>query len=130
MTFSSRFAEKIAKVAGAFLQHTCTLINFTATGDEDDTNEPTYTPTILNDVRCLLLWRDVATDDGTGNVLTRTPLLYLEEDQVVSEGSIVKDVLNRNGTNILEQAKINTIDTTSEGGGASLKVAQLEGAQI
>lgn len=125
MTFSKRFHEKISRVATQFLQHTCTIINYT-TVDED--TDPT--PSTTNNIPCLFLWKEVEVTDNRGTVVTKTPLLYLGIDVDVSEGSIVQNVLNRRGTNILESAKITTIDTTSEGGSESLKVAQLEGATV
>lgn len=131
MLLSSRFSEKVFGVSKRFLQHTCTLVTYEATGDTDeDTGQPTYTTNEESDVACLFLWDSSVTTDERGNIVQNIPQLYLLANQTVSEGDLVQNVLSRNGTVILQGAKINTIDGTAEGGDYTLKVCQLEGAVI
>lgn len=129
--FSSRFADMLSSVANEFLQHRCTLVRrVEVPNEETEGGHPVYTNETVSDVRCLLLWKEETVTDDRGNVVTRTPSLYLLASEVVSEGDIVQNVLTSRGVNILESAKINTIDSTAEGGDQALKVAVLEGATV
>lgn len=134
--FSSRFADKVARVSRAFLQHRCTLVTHEPILDEednpviDDEGHPTYSEVSTENIHCLFLWKEVNTTDERGTVIEKTPELYLESNQTVHEGDIVQNVTSRRGTVLLASAKINTIDTTAEGGSESLKVCQLEGATL
>lgn len=126
--FSTRFADKIAGVALAFLQHKCTLVTYIATGVTDNEGHPTYIEHTQQNIACLFLWRDTTTTDEKGTVLEKVPTLYLRSSQVVNEGDLIQNVLARSGSSLLSTAKINTIDGTAEGGNNSLKVCELEGA--
>lgn len=129
--FSRRFSDMIGQVADSFLQHKCTLLRrVEVEGEETEGGLPVYTTETVNDVSCLLLWKETDVTDERGNILVRTPTLYFSASEVVSEGDTVQNVLTRNLTNILSSAKINTIDSTAEGGNSALKVAVLEGATV
>lgn len=129
--FSSRFSDMIGQVANEFLQHKCTLLRrVEVEGEETEGGLPVYTNETVNNVSCLLLWKETDVTDERGNILVRTPTLYFSASEVVSEGDTVQNVLTRNLTNILSSAKINTIDSTAEGGNSALKVAVLEGATV
>lgn len=129
--FGDRFSQYIAGVANQFLNHTCTIVLSTATGDEDEEGHPTYTTSEINGVPCMLLWEDVATTDERGTSIVKTPKLYFSRDQTnINEAVLIKNVLNARATNILKSAKIGTIDTTSEVGSESVRVCTLEGAQV
>lgn len=128
--FSTRFADKIAGVALAFLQHKCTIITYVATGTTDEEGHPTYTSASESNVPCLFLWRDTTTTDEKGTVIEKVPTLYFRSSQVINEGDLVQNVLARTGSSLLSKARINTVDGTAEGGNNSLKVCELEGAVL
>lgn len=119
-------------MAVKFLRHTCTLqTQVEVIGETDERGNPVYSEVDVEDIRCLFLWQDTEITNERGTAILKTPLLYLEPLQQVSKEYIVKDVYDEDGTTILlKRAKINTIDTTSEGGVEVLQVCQLEGAVI
>lgn len=128
---SSRFSSRLAVSAKRFLQHRCTLAVKFDTGDIDDDENPIFDYTDSTGIPCLFLWQDRNITDDRGIVTEKVPVLYLLGDQQITEADLVKNVRNRiNTITLLTSAKINTIDTTAEGGNAILKVCELEGAVL
>jgi hypothetical protein len=133
--FSGAFADMLGSVARSFLQHTCTLTIYSEVLDAgepvlDDEGHPTYTESSVSGVKCLFLWQDTSRTDERGTIVESTPTLYVDQDQALSVGDLIENVLTPDGTNILKAGRIQTINPTAEGGDLTLKVCLLEGAQV
>lgn len=128
--FSNRIAEKLGRATKRFLFHKCTLVTFVATGETDEGGHPTYDEETEDNVPCLFLWQERSITDSRGTAVEKTPTLYLAHDKAVSRGDIIRNVLDRRSNSLLKSARINTIDTTAEGGSAILKACVLEGATL
>lgn len=128
---TDRFSQKLARIASRLLTHRCTLITFTPTGDSDEGGHPEYEQDTVNNVSCLFLWNQVSRTDEEGTRLEDVATIYFSNSQTVNVGDIVQDLLAKDGTTtLLKNAKINTIDSTAEGGNATVKVCELEGVTL
>lgn len=128
---TDRFAQMIGKVATQFLTHKCSILHYVESDILDENSSPIYDIDGEDNVPCLFLWQERTYTDARGTVTENVPIIYLDKNQVIQHGDIIKDVYELDGvTKLLRAAKVNTIDTTAEGGGRSLKVCELEGASI
>lgn len=133
---SSRLSAKLARVTKHFLSHTCTVVTYIPQLDDEDevvTNEDghtVYEEVLTNNVICLFLWNEKTTTNEQGTVTTKTPTIYFENNSTIQVGDLVRNVRAKDTSLLITSAKINTVDSTAEGGNASLVVCELEGATI
>lgn len=128
---SSRLTRYLSHSVNQFLYHRYTLIKYEDTGNEDDEGQTIYVPGIpATGRRCLFLWQEVSQTTDEGTVISKAPVLYVANTDNIAENDLIEDVISRSGVTLLSSAKVNTIDTTAEGGNPLLKVCRLEGARI
>lgn len=137
MLNSSRMSIYLRRAAKRFLTHTYTWVDNDTVPVLDEEDNPTYNEwdqpivedaTPVTDKRCLFLFEDVVSDQGNGPVTTKVPTLYVLHDDPVSVDDVVTNVQSRDGTVLLESARVESIDSTAEAGDAVMKVLRLSGA--
>ena len=127
-------SQYLRRVGARFLKHTYTLTTTTpvlAGGEptyDDNGNQIFENADPETGKACLFLWEESVDVTEAGGAILRTPTLYVFHDDTIVEGDTITDVADEEGTALLTQATVQTINPTAEGGSAVLKVCRLTGA--
>ena len=137
MLDGSRMAKFLRRAARKFLKHSYTWISNDSIPTLDVDNNYTYddngnlitTDALpIEDKPCLFLFEEVAVA-GSGNIISKTPTLYVFDDDPVSINDTVTNICASDGTVLIESARVETIDRTADSGSPVLKVLRLSGAK-
>lgn len=124
----------LRRSAKRFLTHTCDFTRVQTTlvvdgnGDPilDEWGQKQYADEeIVEDIPCLLLWKDVQAQTANGPIIKKDPFLYVLNTTILSRGNIINSVRTRKSTVLLNNATVDTIRPVAEFGEGVINLVTL-----
>jgi hypothetical protein len=92
----------------------------------DEWDQRQYTDsTLVEEKRCLFLWKDAIVNTANGPINKKTPIIYMPTNMNLVEGDILSNIRTKQGTLLITTARVETVDNVAGFGEAITKVCVL-----